>query len=166
MSAREVGTGLILKFPSPTAPVIRSSTRALLHALYSNLCVSKVANGCMFWILRLFADSHNGSHAMSPQRWKVFCCGAKGRVLSWGIRNLASGYGSVKRTHFSRASVSPSINGEITTSLPTSQCSWGSTNTTDCECVWGKLSTFSHLEDTTIPFREPVAPTEGPGRTG
>lgn len=61
---------------------------------------------------------------------------------------------AVRLIHFLCTSVSPSINGDqpqaglahLTVLL------WGSTNATGYGCVWGKLSTFSHLEDMTVPL--------------
>lgn len=120
MHAHEAGTDLLKSLslpptsscphcpphPVPTTHFILSPSlisscppaHTLCRMRYGDLCISKIARGCVFWMLRLFACSHSRSHGLSPQMWKVLCGGVReGRVLSIGVRYLGSRGGSVIR---------------------------------------------------------------------
>ena len=157
VSAREVGTGLVLKSLPP--PLLSSSPAQTLCCMrYIQICTSAKLQmaacfgsfGCLQIAIRFSCNEFSKVEGLllwgegkSPELgdqksgFRLWLCQTDSLLLSLSF---------------------PIYKWGITTSLPTSQCSWGSMNTTDCERVWGKLSTFLHLEDMTIPFREPVLP--------
>lgn len=84
VSARRMGQAPLRKSLPPRLTSSCPLHTALPHALRSNLRISKMANHRMFWIPRLFANSHNDSHLLSPQLWKVLCCRWLERVVAGG----------------------------------------------------------------------------------